>query len=81
MKITQKQFLADLERCPGGHCRKPQYLLDPERRAVYAVVWRAWWRGLCTIPLFSMRITPAGRASLRLSGWGFSTMGDDNDQG
>ena len=63
-KLTEADFLADLAREPGGHCRKLHYWFNPVTRPISVIVWRAWLRGLCTIPLFDMRITPAGRSAL-----------------
>jgi len=64
VKLTEVQFLHDLERNPGGHCRKPHYWLKADTRQIYALVWKTWWRGLCTCPIFDLRITEAGRAAL-----------------
>lgn len=64
-KLTEAQFLSDLARDPGGHCRKPHYWLKRDTRAIYVVVWRAWLRGLCTCHLFDLRITDAGREEVR----------------
>lgn len=63
-RLTEAAFLADLARDPGGHCRKPHYWLKKDTRTIYAIVWKAWWRGYCTVPLFNLHITEAGRRAL-----------------
>lgn len=65
---TEFDFLVDLDRHPGGHCRKPHYWFRKDTRPIYVLVWRAWLRGLCTCPLFDLRITPEGRRLIREKG-------------
>lgn len=59
-EISEQDFLRDLAESPGGHCRKIHYFFKRETRKIYAIVWFAWLKGLCTCPLFEMRITDRG---------------------
>lgn len=65
MKLTEIDFLSDLFRHPGGHCRKPHYWFKRETRHVYFIVWRAFFRGHCTCPLLKMKITDDGYRYLK----------------
>ena len=62
-RLTEARLLSDLARQPGGHARKPHYWLKQDTRAIYIVVWRAWFRGLVTCPLFDMALTDLGRSA------------------
>lgn len=66
--MTEAWLLRDVLDNPGySTARKPHYWLFPAQRQIYIVVWRAWWRGLITCPLFPVFITPAGRLALQES--------------